>query len=355
MARKTSTKLILKTWVRAILIITLCLLFAFSIVLIYFGKHPLKRSTTPIYSYGSKANIDYKVYLLPNDFYEEKYLGMDKQYTAALIDYVDINLGYLFSGSLKSNIAYTYDVTATIIGEYENTSSGKSELWTKKYDLLTEQDMNMEDSTYFNINQNIRINYNDYNNVVTSFKEQFKIAIDAYLNVKMTVKYKSDLIDTDNSVNDENTIEVNIPLAANTIKISTVNNANNSKSLTKEEMVKENNYMIFGGFSLLGITTILFIILSVVLFKNGKSHYKITLNKIMKDYSEIIAEVSGPMDFADKTILEIKNFDDLVDIEEELKSPILYYEIEHNRESWFIITTEEYVYKYILSINNVED
>src|SRR5574344_408108 len=349
MSIKTNKKLILKTWVRVILIIALCFLFALSTGLIYFGKHPIKRSSTPIYYYGGNSNIDYKVYLLPNDFYEDKYLGMDKQYTTALIDYIDINMNYLFNGSLKSDIAYSYDVTASIIGEYENTTNGKAELWTKKYVLLDEQNMEMKDTTYFNINQNIKINYNDYNNVVTSFKEQFKIAIDAYLNVKLTVKYNSDIIDNDNSVNDENNFEINIPLATNTMKITT-NNVSGNKSLTKEEMVKENTIMIYCGFILLGITTILFIILIIELFKNSKSQYKINLNRIMKDYSEIIAEVTSPMDYNNKTVLEIKNFDDLVDIEEEIKSPILYYEIEHNRESWFIITTEEYIYKYVLSI-----
>ena len=38
----------------------------------------------------------------------------------------------------------------------------------------------------------------------------------------------------------------------------------------------------------------------------------------------------------------------MVDIEEEIKSPIIYYEVERNNESWFIIVTDKYVYKYTL-------
>ena len=38
------------------------------------------------------SKIDYKVYLLKNDFYEKEYLDKDMLYVASLIDKVKINL-----------------------------------------------------------------------------------------------------------------------------------------------------------------------------------------------------------------------------------------------------------------------
>ena len=133
MSKQSSAKkrLILKTWVRVVLFITLSFLLALSIFVVYKGKNPSKDNIDS-YNYRTNSNIDYKVYLFENNFYEEKYLGMNKQYTSALIDYVDIDFDYLFNGSGKANINYTYDITATIVGEYENTSNGKDEIWKKK-------------------------------------------------------------------------------------------------------------------------------------------------------------------------------------------------------------------------------
>ena len=45
---------------------------------------------------------------------------------------------------------------------------------------------------------------------------------------------------------------------------------------------------------------------------------------------------------------DIKNFEDLINIEEELRIPILFYELEKDDEAWFIITTETQAYRYIL-------
>ena len=149
--RKANGKtMYLKPWARIVIIIFLDVLIVLSLFFIYKGYN--KKVNGKKYYYNTNGQIDYKVYLLPNDFYEEEYLGMNKQYTSELIDYVDINLKYLYDGSQKSYINYNYDVTATIKGEYEK-DEGKSEIWTKKYTLINKVEDEKKDSTSFNIDQ----------------------------------------------------------------------------------------------------------------------------------------------------------------------------------------------------------
>lgn len=349
MSKQGSAKkrLILKTWVRVVLFITLSFLLALSIFVVYKGKNPSKDNIDS-YNYRTNSNIDYKVYLFENNFYEEKYLGMNKQYTSALIDYVDIDFDYLFNGSGKANINYTYDITATIVGEYENTSNGKDEIWKKKYTLLEKQNKNVLDTTSFDIHQNVKIKYGTYNNIVNDFKTRFKLAIDAYLNVKLTVKYDSNIINTKSNVKDTDVLEINIPLNSSTIKITPNYTKATSKKLSKDDTIIEDPVTIRTGYTMLTITIIMFVLLIPKLFTSHKSYYLKQLNKIMKNYSEIIVEVTTPLNFDNLITLDIKTFDDMIDIEEEIKSPILYYEIEENKESWFIIVTEKYMYRYIL-------
>ena len=201
------------------LICILAFLLLISFLLIYNGKHPSENSL-PDYHYSTNSDIKYKVYLKENDFYEEDYLEENKQYPSELIKYIDVDFSYLFNGSKMTDFNYSYDVIATIIGEYENTSSGKSELWKKKYTLLEPQNKIVSNSTTFDIKQNIKINYDDYNKIVNNFKTKFRLAIDAYLNVKVKINYDGEIKHLNSNVSDIDVLELNIPLTSSTVSLT---------------------------------------------------------------------------------------------------------------------------------------
>lgn len=342
---------VLKRWVRVTIFFILSFFACLSIFLILVGLFP-KQDLTPYYNYNVKRNIDYKVYLKPNNFYEGKYLEAGKQYTSELIDYVDIDLSYLFNGSNIINMNYDYDISATIIGEYENTSSGKSEIWTKKYKLLENQTKQVFDTTEFDINQNLKIKYDDYNKIVNAYKSQFKLAIDAYLNVKMNIKYDGKIQKNKKDIKGTDNLEINIPLSKTAIKIDTKYDEETSKNLIPTIDDLKDMKKVYTGLVILLIDILLLIKLFDKIFISKKTYYIKMLDKLLKDYSEIIVELSNPIDLNGLEILDIKNFDDMVDLEEELKSPILLYETIPNKESIFIVTNNNYAYVYTLNNEN---
>lgn len=346
-------KLVLKKWVRVFIASALFFFACLSLFLILTGLFP-KQDNTPYYSYNIKRNIDYKVYLKENNFFEEEYLGKGKQYTSELIDYIDIDLNYLFNGSAVTNMNYDYDVTATIIGEYENTSSGKSELWTKKYRLLETQNKRLYDTTLFDINQNLKIDYADYSKVVNSFKKQFKLAIDAYLNVKLNISYKGTIQKNKQEVKGTDKLEINIPLSKATMNIETKYDEESNKNLIPTISQLRNMNKVYTGVVILIITGVMLFASYDKIFISEKTYYIKVLNKILKAYGDIIVEVSNTMNFEGLEMLEIKNFDDMIDIEEELKSPILMYETKEGMECYFIVVNDKYAYVYVLSDDNYE-
>ena len=354
MQRKEKEKrFVLKKWVRMLLLFIICFFACFSVFLISNGLFT-KKDLKPLYSYNMKRNIDYKVYLKKNSFFEEEFLEKGKQYTTQLIDYIDIDFSYIFNGSDLADINYYYDIKASIIGEYENTSSGKSELWTKKYTLLDTKSKKLVNSTEFTIQENLKINYEEYNKIVNDFKNNFKLAIDAYLNIKLNIKYDGKVIKNNKLIDDADTLEINIPLSRSTINIETKYDEDNSKNLMPEITNIKDAKKIYAGVVIIIIDLLLFIILFNKIFINKKSLYLKTLHKIMKDYSEIIIESSTNLNYDELEILDIKTFDDMVDIEEELKSPIMVYERIKNKESWFIVVNGNYAYRYILNADNIE-
>ncbi len=352
MKNNTKKKIfVLKRWVRIMLFFILSIFACLSIFLILIGLFP-KKNLTPYYNYNVKENIDYKVYLKPNNFYEGPYLESGKQYTTELIDYIDIDLSYLFSGSNTINMNYDYDISATIIGKYENANNGNAEIWTKKYKLLENQTKQIFDTREFDINQNLKIRYDDYNKIVNDYKNQFKLAIDAYLNVKLNLKYDGIIQKNKKNIKGTDSLEINIPLSKDTIEIDTEYDKDTSKELIPTSDDLKDMKKVYLGAIILIIDILLLIKFFDKIFISKKTYYTKMLNKILKNYSEIIVELSNPIDLNGLEILEIKNFDDMIDLEEELKSPILLYETIPDSESIFIVTNNNYAYIYTLNNNN---
>lgn len=341
-------KLVLKRWVRISIISLFSILFCIALYLILTGLFP-KKDTKSYYSYNVKRNIDYKVYLKENDFFKDDYIEMDKQYTSELIDYIDIDLSYLFNGSAVTNMNYDYDITATIIGEYENSSSGKLELWTKEYKLLETQNKSIYDTTLFDINQNLKIKYDDYKKVVDEFNNQFNLSIDAYLNIKLNIKYNGLIQKNKKEVNNTDKLEMNIPLTKSIINIETKYDEETNKSLMPSEDELRNMDKVYIGVIILIIAVTLIIVLHDKVFVSKKTYYSKMLNKILKNYAQIIVEVSNPISYDGLEILEIKKFEDMIDAEEKAKSPMLLYETDKGKESHFVVVNDKYAYVFILN------
>lgn len=337
----------LKSSVKVITVVILMVFLCVGILLIYKGFNPNK-TNLKAYSVNESEDISYKVYLKENTFYAEKYLEMDKQYPSNLIDHIDIDFDYLFNGSDLIDLDYSYSIDASIVGEYESSNVSKTEIWHKDYIILDKVNDKINDSNNFNVKKNVIIDYAKYNNIVNQFKTNFKLAIDAYLDVTLKIDYIGVSKKNNIDVKDNKKLELIIPLTSNTFKITHYEDAN-SRTISNDVPVDIDLKLIVVGLILALFNIIIFIIFYFKFIKKYKSEYYKRVDKLLKDYSEIIIEISTPLEISeDLTILDIANFDDMVDIEEEIKSPIMLYEVEKGKESWFVIAYEDKIYRYIL-------
>ena len=69
--------------------------------------------------------------------------------------------------------------------------------------------------------------------------------------------------------------------------------------------------------------------------------------KILRKYKEIIVEVESMPNINGKNIIDVKGFEELITIEEEIRLPILFYE-ENENEYVFLIIDENVVYRKIM-------
>ena len=197
----------------------------------------------------------------------------------------------------------------------------KSQLWTKKYNLIDTVKKETTNNS-FQIDENIKIDYPKYNEVVDH-----------------------------KSVGDKQNIKLKIPLNQQAFKISKDYNKNvekEIKKLTDKDLEIEMKKEICGTI-LIVVAISLFIVLYKDIFDIAKkNYYNTTLDKLLKDYGDVIVELNSEINKDGLQVVEVKNFNEMLDLEEELKIPIMFYEIEEDELGEFTINHNNIIYRYIL-------
>lgn len=337
---------------KIIILIVLLLVFINSIKIIYQGFNAERDVNEIKYIYDIDNSVDYKVLMYPNSFFEESYLEMDKQYTSKLVDGVDIKYKSLLSVSKISNIDYDYTLKLIMYGNSnEKNNNSESNLWEKEY-ILMDKIYNVNNSTSKNeLEVPIIVNYDYFKNIADQFEKEMRLDIDAYLDVQLLINYRFYV--AGDKVEKSQVMNVKIPLSESIFTIDVESPDEKNEIIFIERNSKFDKMTIISGIiTLLGSVLGFIALVLIQKTENKKSEYSLRLNKILKDYGEVIAETTNLPNFNKQNILEIKEFMDLIDIEEELKIPIIYYEKRKNTEGWFFITHNQNTYRYTLKVVN---
>lgn len=303
-----------------------------------------------VLNYNETGFLDYKVYLKDNDFYPNDYLDKDMIYVSSLIDYISVNFNYDFKIDENIDAKFTYNIMGELVILDE---SGKKTYFTKEYNLLSSSN-EIQDKNTYNINQNIEIDYDEYNTIANEFKSSFGVETTSYLRIYLNIqKYSNnELIKLDNV---SSKIYLDIPLSEKSINMTIdYSNLNQSKSFIKEQnnILDNSIYIIItAAFILISIVTLSKIMyLITVLFPSKKNTYDKYINKIIKEYDRLIAETSHCPVFSEYKIINIADFKELVDVRDNLKKPIMHYTLKEHFESYFYIIDDMNL--YLVKITN---
>ena len=350
MKQKNENKIILKQWVQVFILLLILATMAFAIWLIVRSVSQDEAQGKELYNYDYNSNISYKVYLKKNQFFTNSYLGMNKQYITSLIDRIEVDTKYNFQSSKDLDYTYSYDLVATAKGTYSESDSKSVEVWSKAYTILPNETKSGTGKT-ISVNKTVTIDYNKYNEIMTDFRNEFGLSVDARVDVSFKINITGGTKEAENTLQESNVMTLQIPLLKPTIEIKPdyVNHGSETVYETPEDNSDLNIPLLIFGIDLLVLTLILFkIFAGKLLTTTKKSEYVLKLNKILKEYGDIIAEADNMPDLTKYDLVNIKQFNDLVDIEEELHSPIICNEIREDLESWFLIFHNDTAYRFIL-------
>lgn len=309
-----------------------------------------------LYNYSINRNADYKVILYDNDYTTETSMAKNQTYITSLTKSINSDFSYKLVTSKKLNLKYVYDIKASVKADYKNSNDSLGQIFNKEYVLLDATEKEINDANRISINENVDIDFAGYNKEVTDFKTNLKLSINAYVDVVMNVK----VFDTSDSeganIIDESSISISVPLDKQAFSITENYTPSDSKDVYKEANSKINLNLLYLAILLVTITVFIYILSygKLARDKKLKSQYRADLNKILKTYGDVIVEIVNPVKTRLSGVIDVKNFNEMMDLEQELRVPILFYEIPGRNEGWFTIIHNEILYRFVLKDDKSE-
>lgn len=343
-----------KRWLFYMLIPTLIMLGLTVLVL----KGSMYTKEESIIGYNEVGNIDYKVFLKENNYYKEQYLGKDMQYVASIIKNIVPTFTYEMHSEEKMEYTYNYKVSADLIISDPNDNN---KVLYKRPSLLVKDTKEKVTGGSFRVDQDVSINYDEYNNYVNAFKKEYALSVNSklVLTFNIDVTGKSPLLKEDFKKSSK--LVIAIPMSEQTINIGIdTSDINNSGTLERNYMsqIKKPVALVLGIIVGLLSLALLYIVIYNFLTNRSKTDvYKATIKSILREYDRAIvsSKTADTIDESKYNVIEVPRIEELLDAHDSTGKPILYNEDTENDISTFIIVSDEILYKYRVIRKELEE
>ena len=347
--------------------IFLCFIIALFIITLTLFIGYIKNNKGYLVHYKENSNVDYKVYLKENTFFENDYLDSENRYIASLIDYINATFKYEMSmDEQDANFDYTYRIDAEV-NVAEPTSS--KPLFNKKYEIVKPITKVASGESNVVISENVKIDYNDYNDLVQRFVTVYGLDdTDSTLTLNMYIDVKGSCEKFTEDSNDTTVISLVIPLTTKTVGIDIKNNlveSNNNVMLCKDKT----SFIQFNlVLALITFATMIYLIYLLIKYisdtRTAQTVYSDELKKILNNYHSYIQRVKNNISLTENKILvdgvslykdcqvfRLNTFTDMLEIRDSLNTPIIMSSNDSNATYFIIIDAHnKAIYVYELKV-----
>lgn len=333
-------------------IIIIFFILSLSFFLIYFKKNQVQ-----YVKYDETSNIDYKVLLKENNFFDNNYLTANKKYIASLIDYITADFNYKLSLEEKDiEYKYSYRIESTIdVKEVDSDIS----LFNKVEKILDTQERQTT-SKSMSINEHIDIDYNKYNDLIKDFIAVYDLDdIESTLTINMYISVLGSCEDFEKNQMQESVISLSIPLTTKTVAIDIGNDLINSENNVMQCKSPNSSYFFLLSigivFAFIDLLLIIYTIRYEIKTRTAENIYEKELKKILNNYSSYIQTLDSEFDFSDYQLLKVNTFTDMLEIRDTIRQPILLKENKEKTGAYFVIPSNTKVlYVYRLKVSDIE-
>lgn len=337
---------------RVILYSTLLVLLLCLGLLFLYKTIDIKREK--VIAYNEIGTLDYKVYLKENDFYQESYLEENMYYIASLIKNIDIELNYNFEIDTNVDMLFNYDIIGKlVILEGQN----KNKLYEREYVLKNVEGKPKENQKNNNIHDTLSIDYDYYNDLANKFKSTYGIdaasQLEIYININKNISKEKDI-----DLKESKQMVMTIPLTQKTldIKIDDTGIKNSNQMISKSKISFSN--IIFGILFIIDFPILIYVLFKLMLLllilKPKNSKYDKYIKKLLNEYDRLIVETPTEPILENKSIIKINKFEELLDVRDNLKRPIMHYNVVKHHKCYFYIEIGKTIYLLTIKASDLE-
>lgn len=304
--------------------------------------------------YTENSDLEYNVLYKDNKFFNDETLPNNNKYIASLIDHIEADFKYNIT-FLEQSINYTYKYK--ILANIKVLDNEDKEKIYENNDIIYESEL-LTGNTRTNINKSVNINYNKYNNLINNFKNTYDLKdVESKLSVNMYIDINSVENNGIEKLDKKAVVSLSMPLTRKTTGIDISSDL--TKSNDRKLLIKNNkNYFVL---LLIGITEIIISIgltIIVIIYSNKtktiKNIYDREIKKILNNYEGYIQKINNKYEIGTSQVIKVESFNDMLEIRDTLKTPILMLENEAKDGTFFIIpAVNGIIYAYALRMIDI--
>jgi len=306
--------------------------------------------------YKENSNVDYKVYLKQNEFYNTQYVEKDNQYIASLINYITADFNYeleIFEKDIEYD--YKYKIEAKVNVEEESTNRS---IYNFKEVLVEEKAFSHDSNSDAKINERVEIDYNKYNDLIKKFVSVYELDdAESTLTINMCINIDGRTERFTRDESDEYIISLEIPLTTKTVAINL-----NSNLIGCEEVLLPCESQKFCWLKVLitfGVLVEIILIIKLIQYmtksRTPEDIYKLELNRILNNYGSYIQKANNILDLEKYQVVSVDTFNDMLEIRDTIQEPILMFEIKDKRKTYFMTPSKTNIlYIFELKVNDMK-
>ena len=308
--------------------------------------------------YSEQGNVDYKVALKPNEFYEETLQPSGQAYVSTLIDKVYASFNYQMDMD-ASNVVfeYAYDISAVL--EIRDNRTDEP-IFRPQYEIKPETKATQSSNSMLGIRENIVIDYNKYNDLANKFIDTYDLRdTTSTLTVSMNVAVVSSSEHFGEENENSYTVSLNIPLTSKTldIKMTTTAPAGESRVLAYTQQLNQDIFKVIAiVLSVIDLLLGALLVAFIYATRNHDINYTIKVQKIVSSYKSFIQRITNGFDIRGYQVLIVGSFVEMLGIRDTIQSPILMSEnTDQTRTQFFIPTNTKILYMFEIKVDNYDE
>lgn len=299
------------------------------------------------YEYKINQSVDTSVTYFNSSFYDAS-PGSNTAYVSSLTDKVAATFHYDFHGSTATELSYAYEVKALVRGNAVVPNDAKSvpTVWSKDVQLISPTSQTVTTDT-ISLRPSVDAAYAEYKKQIEQLKTALALPLASNVTLQYIVKVSGTIGGTPFS--DTRVASVIAPIDEQIYTLSVKYDKFDSKQVVPQETKKSRS--TFEQYET--VIALVIGVVGIIALGYGfrkqifKTAYQRELDRIYRFHDGIIIKASTETDMTGKHIVPVLSFDDMLNLEEELKLPIVASPA-GGEATRFMIVRDDVVYVFIL-------